>query len=116
MVKLVLLLKRRDGMSFEDFVEYYENHHAILGLKLLLSPSRYERRYLRPLATVVAGAGGDAYDCITEVWFKDRAMLDAALAHSARPENAALLAQDEAKLFDRAKIRLYIVDNECLSA
>ena len=33
MVKMILLIKRRDGMSFEDFVAYYENYHSVLGKK-----------------------------------------------------------------------------------
>ena len=28
MLKQVVLLKRRDGMSMDEFMDYYENHHA----------------------------------------------------------------------------------------
>jgi hypothetical protein len=114
MVKLILLLKRRAGMSFDDFVDYYETTHCVLGRKLLPTALHYERRYLRSLGGVMENSGpDDTYDCITEVWFADRAALDAALAHAAEPGNAALLAADEAKLFDRSKIRFYVVENEC---
>ena len=33
MVKLVFMLKRKPGMSREDFLRYYEQHHARLGEK-----------------------------------------------------------------------------------
>ena len=70
---------------------------------------KYQRRFLKPMGDV---GSGDTYDCITEVWFADQAAMDAALASAATPTNAALLAEDEAKLFDRSKIRFYVVDQE----
>ena len=108
MVKMILLLKRRDGMSFEDFVAYYENHHSVLGKKILPTAIKYQRRFLKPIGDAMP----DSYDCITEVWFADQAAMEAALASAATPTNAALLAEDEAKLFDRSKIRFYMVDQE----
>ena len=114
MVKFILLLKRRAGMSFEDFVAYYETTHSVLGRKLLPTALRYERRYLRSMGGVVENTGpDDTYDCITEVWFEDHAAMGAALASAAEPKNAALLAADEANLFDRSKIRFYVVEDEC---
>ena len=112
MVKMILLLKRREGMSVEDFQAYYETRHALLGRKLLHNALRYERRYLQALGDGL----GETYDCITEVWFADQAALEAALARAAEPENAALLAEDESKLFDRSKIRFYVVTDERASA
>lgn len=117
MVKFVLLLKRRAGMSFDDFVDYYETHHSVLGRKLLPTALHYERHYVRAIGGVVEHTGpDDTYDCITEVWFEDRAAMDAALASAAQPQNAALLAEDELKLFDRSKIRFYVVEKECTTA
>ena len=113
MVKLVLLLKRRAGMSVEDFRKYYETTHSALGKKLLPTAVRYQRRYLQAIgASPGYEATGETYDCITEVWFADQAAMEAGLAVAAEPEAAALLANDEEKLFDRSKIRFYVVDEE----
>ena len=35
MFKTVCLLKRKDGMSLEEFRDYYENHHRKIGEKVL---------------------------------------------------------------------------------
>jgi EthD domain len=116
MVKLVLLLKRRAGMSVEDFRKYYETTHSVLGKKILPSAIRYQRRYLQALGAAPGyEAVGETYDCITEVWFADHAAMEAALVAAAAPDAAALLAEDEAKLFDRSKIRFYLVEEECPS-
>ena len=112
MVKMILLLQRRAGMPVADFKRYYETTHAVLGRKLLSNAQRYERRYVQAMGE----GAGETYDCITEVWFADQAAMEAALARAAEPENAALLAADEANLFDRSKIRFYVVTEECASA
>ena len=49
MVKLVGLLKRRPGMSTDEFRAYYETHHKKLGDRYLAGfADRYLRRYLNP--------------------------------------------------------------------
>lgn len=116
MIKMVLLLKRREGMSFDEFVDYYENHHAVLGRKVLAEAKRYQRRFLRPVGVVPETGPTVAYDCITEAWFENQADFDAAMARAAQPANAALLMEDEAKLFDRSMIAAYLVEQERESA
>jgi EthD domain len=111
MIKMVLLLKRRAGMSFADFTTYYETRHAVLGASLLPRAARYRRSFLQPMGDAAA----DAYDCITEVWFENQADMDASLAFTQRPDNAARLVEDEENLFDRSKIQFYIIDSECES-
>ena len=113
MIKMVLLLKRKAGMSFADFKDYYETTHSVLGKKILKTAVRYPRRFLQPLgAPADYESGGDRYDCITEVWFTDQAAFESAMADAAQPEAAALLAADEEQLFDRSKIRFYLVEEE----
>jgi EthD domain len=48
--KILLFMKRRAGMSVEDFRDYYENHHVPLVTKGAPSLGRYVRRYIEPLA------------------------------------------------------------------
>src|SRR5512145_803283 len=76
MVKLVFLLKRKDGMPFEDFVRYYETTHQRIGCRVMPGCVKYQRRYLRYLGQPVEGAHPeDRYDVVTELWFPDRATL-----------------------------------------
>ena len=72
MVKLICLLKRKPGMSPEEFHRYWREQHGPLvarsqsGRHVL----RYEQNH-RPLSDYPAGSGeGDAgYDGVTEQWF-----------------------------------------------
>ena len=113
MVKLIFLLKRKDGMSFEDFVEYYETRHQLIGCRVMPGCVKYQRRFLRYLGQTIAGAHpDDRYDVITELWFPDQATLDSAMAFAQRPDNAAIIAADEENFFDRSRIKAYVVDSE----
>src|SRR3546814_20599196 len=48
MVKLVALLKAKEGLSQEDFENYYENYHVPLVLKHLQQIAHYRRNYVFP--------------------------------------------------------------------
>jgi len=111
MFKLIALLKKKAGMSFEDFVEYYETTHAKLGVRVLPTAERYFRRYLSPFPAAESGERQETdYDVITEVWFKDRATFEAAMSDLSDPVIAEEIAQDEEQLFDRSRIRFFTVE------
>jgi hypothetical protein len=113
MIKLIILLKRRPGMSLDDFIEYYENKHVKLAVPTMVGVKHYERRYLRPVGHPVDGLVLEPdYDVITEVWFEDYPAMQKSNANLGEPAMAALLIEDEEKLFDRAKIRMYAVEQE----
>ena len=105
MFKAVCLLKRRPGMSFEAFVDYYENHHAKLAAKWVPTQRQYHRRYIRPMVNPITGEVAELdYDVITEMWFDDEASFQTAMAALSQPEAQAEITADEALLFDRSKI------------
>ncbi len=112
MLKLVTLLTRRPGMSKKAFVDYYETHHRVIGEKYLAGRAvRYFRRHLTPLD---GAPRDDDPDVVMEIWFRDRADLDTCFAALAAVEAAAEIAADEERLFDRARIRSFVVE-ECES-
>ena len=107
-VTLITLLKRRTGMSKADFIAYYEDHHRKIGEKVLSGyATRYVRRFLHPADGVDAHEDADV---VMEIDFPDAATRDACLAAMAEPAIAAEIAEDEAKLFDRARIRTFKVE------
>lgn len=111
MFKTVILLKRRPDMSFEDFQEYYESHHRKLGEKFLPDGVHYVRRYLHGVPNPVTGEVAEIeYDVITEVWYESREAFEAAMIVLSEPAVAAEVAEDEEKLFDRAKNRFCTID------
>src|ERR1700741_324608 len=73
MQRVFVLLKRKAGMSFEDFRHHYENGHALLGEKYFghLFAS-YRRNYVPVGLRFSDGKNGEwAYDCLTELVFRD---------------------------------------------
>lgn len=111
MFKAIFLLKRKPGMTFEDFKSYYETTHARLGERVLPSAERYFRRYLMPFPEPEGGVRPEtAYDVITEIWFKDRATFEAAVAALGEPEIQREIVEDEERLMDRSKIHLFTVE------
>lgn len=102
--KILIFLKRRPGMSVEEFRDYYENKHVKLGEKYSVNVSRYIRRYLEPLQTAIGGTPAEPpYDVITELWFEDEALFRGTaerMVSGAIPED---IYEDEKKLFEREK-------------
>jgi hypothetical protein len=114
-IKRILLIKRKPGTTHEAFRDYYETQHAQLALKLLGDLMLdYRRNYVQPADPSAAGTPrpGIDHDVVTELWFKDRAMMEAFYARVRRPEIAAQIAADEEKFMDRPALRQAGVD-EC---
>jgi len=77
MIKAISLLKRKPGISLEEFSKHYEEVHVPLAMRHFPF-KRYARNY-------VASPGAEelGFDCITEVWFETMADCEAAAAFSA---------------------------------
>ena len=105
---VITLLKRREGMSKADFIAYYEDHHRRIGEQVLSGhATRYVRRYLFPLD------GQDQIcdaDVVLEIDFPDRAGMEAFFALAGQPDTAAMIAEDEERLFDRSRIRSFTIE------
>lgn len=107
-ITLITLLKRREGMSKEDFTAYYEANHRRIGEEVLAGyASRYVRKHLTPL-------DGETQECdadvVLQITFPGEAEKDAFFAHAGKPDIAAMIAEDEEKLFDRSRIRVFTVE------
>lgn len=107
-VTVITLLKRREGMSKADFIAYYEANHRRIGEQVLAGyATRYVRRFLHPVD------GEDQHcdaDVVMEIDFPDAATRDACFASLGDPDLAAMIAEDEARLFDRSRIRTFSVE------
>lgn len=105
MIKLICLMKRRPGLSFEDFIDAYEAGHARLAMRHMPEAKRYVRRYVTPFGDPAGAADCDA---VTEIWFADQAGLDAAMARLGAPGIVEHLIADEERTFDRDRIRVLV--------
>jgi hypothetical protein len=114
--KILLFMKRRPGMTFEAFKDYYENHHAPLCAKYASGVSRYVRRFLTPHRNPETGATEELqFDVITELWFENEAVYRGTVEYLATSIMPDEVVADEKNLFDRAMTRMATVV-ECESA
>ena len=118
MIKLVLTLKRKPGMTHEDFRAYYEKSHVEQAVKLfghlMLA---YRRNYLPTSAALCDGdpervgkPQPEGVDVVTEVIFKDQASFDEFARKFNAPEINQWFVEDEKRFFDREASRMGIVE------
>ena len=105
MVKFMALLKRKAGLSREEFIDHYEAVHAPLILRLSTGVEQYARNFTLP------GRDGaePPYDSVTELWYRDRDALRASMA-TWRSEAGNAIREDEEKLLDRERIVAFLAD------
>jgi hypothetical protein len=119
--KMIMMLKRKKGMTPEAFRHAYETGHSRIGLRLFGHLwTEYRRNYVGPGTTFSAADGAlpehlaasasCPYDAISEMVFKDAAALEELRRIASIPENQKLLADDEKNLFDRDACWINIVD------
>ena len=103
MIKAISLLKRKPGISLEEFSKHYEEVHVPLAMKHFPF-KRYARNYIAS-----PGAEELGFDCVTEVWFETMEDCEAAATFSTS-KDYKVISDDEEKFMDRDKIIAFIVD------
>lgn len=99
-LKLVFLLKRRPGMSVEEFRDYYETKHRKLAEQAMSGALRYVRRYVTPERNPITGEAIELpFDVVMELWWPNRAAWDELQAGIADSEIGHAIYADEEKLF-----------------
>lgn len=119
MRKIIMFIKRKSGLTLQEFKDYYENRHASLALRLVPQIAEYTRNYIIPgesyqpahLANVNKEVDA-AFDVVTEITFKTDADYQKMVATLAEPKMGKLLADDEEKFVDRSAIVMYFVDEK----
>jgi uncharacterized protein (TIGR02118 family) len=106
MIKFVYCVRRRSGLSPEEFRTYWLERHGPLvrSLAKALRAKRYVQSHTfdTPLSQIAQQTRGtaDPYDGITEVWWDSAEELAAAMATPEGQEANRLLAEDEARFCD----------------
>jgi len=120
-IKSILMLKRKKGMTPEEFRIAYETRHSRLALRLFGHLwIEYRRNYLGTASSFLAEAGTptsrvvsetqSTHDVITEIVYRDMDALEESNRIAAIPENRRLLAEDEEELFDREACYAAVVE------
>jgi len=111
MFKAMVLLKRKPGMSMQDFIDHYETRHAPLGVKYQTRMKRYIRHFLHPAPYPLDGVKLEPeYDVLTELWFDDRRSYDEGMALMTAEEANRVLSEDEQRFLDLSKSRLAFIE------
>lgn len=98
MVKLVAFLKRRDGMTRDEFYEHWEGHHGPL-IRSTPELARHIVRYEQHRRLPVKGwSGSPGYDGVTIQWLES---VEAFQAFCAEPTYEQLILPDEALFLDK---------------
>lgn len=103
MIKVILLLTRREGINVEDFQRYSREHHVPLLLQLP-GLTRLVVNYAQPDHT----GSPPPYDAIAEDWFESG---DAMAAAFQSPAGQAVL-QDAPNFLDMAKFQMIMVQED----
>ncbi|MCB2047959.1 MAG: EthD domain-containing protein [Novosphingobium sp.] len=107
-------MKRKEGMSFEAFRDYYENNHAPLAASLCPHLVKYTRTYItgwQPLARS-AQLPEPGFDCITECWYDVEGTWDERKMDLLPAEVFKQLAADEENFLDRRANRMVSTELE----
>jgi uncharacterized protein (TIGR02118 family) len=100
MVKAIYLIRRKSGMSTEDFHRYWREVHGAIAARI---PGL--RRYVQCHA-IAPNRDGTEFDGAAEAWFDD---MDAVRRAVASPEYAAARA-DEARFIDLERTTLIFTE------
>jgi len=117
MLKIMICMKRRPGMSRQEFHRYWEEEHTKV-LAAVAGPMGLRRNvHNHTIATRLderlrmgRGAEMEDYDGVAETWFDS---YDALIAATSTPEGrraAQLLAEDEDRFIDFSRSRIFFVE------
>jgi hypothetical protein len=100
MLKQVCLLKRRPGMTREEFIDYYENHHSKIGEPHMLLARRYVRRYIVPERNPITKEIVEPpYDVVMELWWDSRNDFEATMQKFGEGDLFKVIHDDEERIF-----------------
>ena len=105
MVKGITVLKRKPGLSREEFIRHYEEVHV----PLVLSHFRTMRRYVRNYVITPPGVEEPDFDCITEVWFDNMKELKRVYDFYGS-DVGEVIRNDEERFIDRSKMLSFGVE------
>ncbi|MEU5924466.1 EthD domain-containing protein [Streptomyces antimycoticus] len=108
MLKLIFMINRVEGMSYERFVEHHRNQHAPLFTSIP-EAERYVRKYTVSHPVPAEYYPPRAYDGLTEIWFESWEDHDAFFAS----ENyRTLVNPDEARFIDMDSVAVMVTEEK----
>ncbi|SCW38016.1 EthD domain-containing protein [Sphingobium faniae] len=114
-MKVIILLKRKPGLSFEQFKAHYEASHVQLAHKYMGHLfTEYRRNYTVPFSEHHGddpnpGFADSPYDCVTEIRLTDHAAWEEMQRIAGDPVIGPILQEDEERFMDRSALKIFEV-------
>jgi hypothetical protein len=116
-MKMVVLFRRKHGLTSEQFREHYENKHVPLAMTLFPYLQGYRRNYIRHdlrhqhAGNELTNAPLD-FDVITEISFASQTDYDRMMREMADPAIRDQVIADEKRFLDRSATVVFLIDEE----
>lgn len=108
-VKIMVLARKKDGLSDEEFRAYYRERHLPFMHDLLDYGAAFHRR------NFVVQSDPDNrldFDVVTEAIYEDEGILQRTVEELAEPIKKRLRQEDEARFLDPESVRIFRVETE----
>jgi len=109
MVKAIALLKRKDGITQEEFSRYWEEKHGPLIEKWFPGVKRYVQNH----AVRLPGGGEPQIDGVVEMWFDDLQSWRAA-TNFYQSDEGKVIRDDEEKFIVRSKMIFFVAEEKVI--
>ena len=108
MIKVIVLVKRKDGISREEFYEYWKEVHGPYVAKHI----PYLKKYVQNHFVDIPGNEYEG-DGIIETWYDDIESFQKSMAFNSTPE-AKKLGEDWAKIADMSPPQMWVVEEHVI--
>jgi uncharacterized protein (TIGR02118 family) len=112
MLKVFAYLSKKPSLDTQEFIDYYENHHVPLVLRLATAPPVYKRNYVLRGDELNRQDDAIDFDVVTEIVFADRAAFDDWIAKL----GVEAIGADEERFLDRSRTRACVVEEHVTSS
>ena len=108
-VKIMVLARKKDGLSDDEFRAYYRDRHLPFMHGLLDHGAALHRRNF-----VMHPETGDRldFDVVTEAIYEDESILARTVEELSEPLKKRLRIEDEGKFLDPESVRIFRVETE----
>ena len=112
MIKIIGFMKKKDGLTLDEFSRYWQEQHAPLGFEVLPQDIRITR-YVQHYAVPMEALGEPLFDGVGEFCFEDMEMFQKWFAWF-MSDGGQPLRDDEENFIDRSRLTVVIVEENVI--
>ena len=109
MAKIIAILKRKDGLTHEDFSRYWYEKHGPLAAKVIPGIKKYVQNH----AVKLPGGGEPRIDGVAEIWFDDLESFQA-MSRWYMSDEGKILRDDEKSFLNMSKVIGFVAEERII--